>query len=319
MTLRIVDQEAWSPRARPASRRCSHGLGELRAVVLLAGAVRPSRLIKASGRSVLDLPVGASRTVLDCWREQLLTLAETLEIDELPVRVMVSQGSGLDAKTERFGRVSLTIEQDPSSFRGTAGLLSDVARGYDDDEQVLVSHAGQLLFEPLTRLAFGLAEAKADVAIASEAKGTPSGMILVRCGALRGINGVGFVDFNEQALPELAKDHRVKVREFETATSRSARTLSGYIGALRAYHRRAAGRQEVLSPFTEDWRPAFGIVEPGGDVAADAVLHDSVVLRGAKVGPGAVLVRSVICAGSVVAGGQRVVDQVIGHDRPMKP
>lgn len=319
MTLRIADQEVWSTRARPATRPCSHGLGDLRAVVLLAGAVRPSRLIKASGRSVLDLPVGASRTVLDCWREQLLTLAETLQIDHLPVRVMVSQGSGLETKTERYGRVELTIEQDPSSFRGTAGLLSDVARGYDDDEQLLISHAGQLLFEPLTKLSFGLADLRADIAIAAEAQGAPSGMVLLRCGAVRGINSVGFVDFNEQALPELAKDHKIKVKTFGSATSRSARTLAGYIGALRAYHRRAAGRQEALGPFTEDWRPTFGIVESGGDVAGDAVLHDSVVLRGARVEAGAVLVRSVVCPGAVIPAGHRVVDQVVASDRPMKP
>lgn len=316
MTLRIVDHEVWSPRPRRGDRSPAQGLRDLRAVVLLAGAVRPGRLQKLSGRSTLEMPVGASRSVMDCWREQLLTLAETLGIDYLPVRVLTSRSCGAEPKTERFGRVELTIEQDPSAFRGTAGLLSDLSRHYDDSDQLLVTNAGQLLFEPLTRIASGLDAVDGDIAIAVESHGVPSGMMLLRCGAMRGINPVGFVDFNEQALPELAKDHRVKVARFAAAPSRSVRTLDGYVGALRAYHRAASGRKEAIGPFSEDWRPTFGIVEPGASVAPDVVLHDSVVMRGARIEPGVVLVRSVVCEGAVVATGRRIVDEVVGSDRP---
>jgi len=316
MTLRIVDHEVWSPRPRRAAVGQGHDLPDLRAVVLLAGAVRPGKLLKQSGRSVLDLPVGANRLVMDCWREQWLTLAETLGVDLLSVRVLTSKGSCLEPKVERYGRVEITIEQESKSVRGTAGLLSDVARDYDDEDQLLVSHAGQLLFEPLTRLARGLAATRSDVAIAVEQQGLPSGMMLVRCGALRGICPVGYVDFNEQAMPELAKDHRVRAARFESATSMSVRTLDGYVGALRAYHHRAGGRSDPDSAYAEDWRPTFGIAEPGSSVASDAVLHDAVALRGARVESGAVLVRSVVCAGAVVPAGAHVVDQVVGGDRP---
>ncbi|MFI4860272.1 MAG: hypothetical protein ACIAXF_06275 [Phycisphaerales bacterium JB063] len=317
MTLRIVEQDVWSPRPSSQGRADASGLPDLRAVVMLAGAVRPGKLRRWSGRSALELPVGAQRTVMDCWREQLLALAETLGIDHLLVRVMMSGDCGLKPKTERFGPLEIKIEQDPSAFRGTAGLISDISRQYDDSDQVLVSHAGQLLFEPLTTIARGLAKPEGDVTIAVEPEGVPSGLMLVRCGAMRGINPVGFVDLNEQALPELAKDHRVKVARFANPPTRSVRTLSGYIAALRAYHRRASGRKDALGPFAEDWRPTFGITEPGAKVASDVVLHDSVVLKGARVEPGAVLVRSVICNGAVVASGRHVVDQVVGLDRPM--
>ena len=143
-------------------------------------------------------------------------------------------------------------------------------------------------------------------------------MILLRCGAVRAVNPVGFVDFNEQALPELAKSHRVKIKTFGAAISRSIRTRGGYLSALRAYHRRAGGRHEAVGPFAEDWRSTFGIVEPGGEVAEDVIVHDSVVMSGARVGPGAVLVRTVVCPGAVVAAGSRMVDQVVGTERPMK-
>ena len=317
MTLRIVDHEVWSPRPRRATTGPDHNLSDLRAVVLLAGAVRPGKMLKQSGRSVLDLPVGANRLVMDCWREQWLTFAETLGIDLLSVRVLTSQGSCLEPKIERYGRVEITIEQESKSVRGTAGLVSDVARDYEDSDQILVSHAGQLLFEPLTRLARGLAATNSDVAIAVEQQGLPSGMMLVRCGAMRGICPVGYVDFNEQALPELAKDHRVRAARFESATSMSVRTLAGYIGALRAYHRRASGGTDAKDgAFAEGWRPTFGIAEPGSSVASGAVLHDAVALRGSRVESGAVLVRSVVCAGAVVPAGAHVVDQVVGTDRP---
>lgn len=317
MTLRIADQETWSPRPKRAGPQQGQGLSDLRAVVLLAGAVRPGKLRKLSGRTALELPVGASRSVMDCWREQLLTLTETLGLEHLPVRVITSQGCGLEPKTQRFGRIEITVEQDPSAFRGTAGLLSDACRQYEDDDLLLVSHAGQLLFQPLVRVAMGLAAAAGDVTIAVEEAGIPSGMTLLRCGAMRGINPVGFVDLNEQALPELAKDHRVKVARFATAPSRPVRTLDGYISALRAYHRTASGKKDSPGPFSEDWRPTFGIAEPGATVARDAVLHDSVVLRGARVEAGAVLVRSVVCDGAVIPAGRRVVDQVIGPDHPL--
>ena len=316
MTLRIAEHGVDEGRAGVPVRR---PLSDLRAVVLLAGEVRANTLRKLTGRSSPSLPVGASRTVLDCWREQLITLAETLGIEQLPVRVLISKGSGLTEQTERFGPVLMSIEQDPSPLRGTAGLLSDIARAYDDDDQLLVAPAGQILFEPLIRIAMDLYAAGGDFTLGTDPNGVPSGLMLFRSGAMRGVNPIGFCDLNEQALPELAATHRVHVARFASPVAMSVRTLSGYVGALQAFHHRASGRCEVGQPFEEQWRSTFGIVEPGAWVGSNVVVHDSVVLAGARIDSGAVLVRSVVCPGAVVPSGKHIVDQVVAGTKPPTP
>jgi len=308
MNWRLAELETEQQRKQAAIVR---PLSKLKAVVLLAGDVRKNTLRKLTGRASPSLPVGASRTVLDCWREQLITLAETLGIPQLPVRVLISRNSGLTPRTERFGPVLMSIEYDPSSFRGTAGLLSDVARAYDDDDQLLVTSAGQILFEPLIRIAMDLYNAGGDFTLGIDPSGVPSGMMLYRCGCMRSINPVGFCDLNEQALPELSREHEVRVARFAAPAGMSVRTLQSYLSALRTFHRHASGRTEIDQPYEEQWRPTFGIIEPGAKVGRNVIVHDSVILAGARIEPGAVLVRSVICPDALVTREDHVVDQVV--------
>lgn len=289
----------------------SQPLSGMKAVVLLAGDVRTNTLRKLTGRASPSMPVGANRTVLDCWREQLITLAETLGIDQLPVRVLITRNSGLTPRTERFGPVLMSIEYDPSPLRGTAGLLSDIARAYGDGDQLLVTSAGQILFEPLIRIAMDLHAAGGDFTLGVDPSGVPSGMMLFTCGCMRDISPVGFCDLNEQALPQMSKHHKVRVAKFAGPVAMSVRTLPSYLGALRAYHRQASGGSDREQPYEERWRHSFGIIEPGASVGSDVVLHDSVVLKGAKVESGAVLVRSVVCPGTTVARNAHLVDKVV--------
>ncbi|MBB6430459.1 hypothetical protein [Algisphaera agarilytica] len=311
MLFRITDQSTIQTGRHPGLGRLGHQLSDLRAVVLLAGSVRANQLRKATGRSALEMPVGSNRSVLDCWREQLVTMAEQLGIANLPVRVMVDQASGMTPGVTQHGPVQLSIEIDPGEFRGTGGLLSDIAREYRDDDLILVTHASQLLFEPLAELSGAMAEVHADVSMICSANGTPSGLMLMRCGCLRDINPVGFVDLNEQALPSIAESHDVRVVRYDQPTSRSLRTLPAYLETLREYHRRQAGPNDN-SPHREDWEKTFGIVEPGARVHETAIIHDSVILSGARVEAHAVLVRSVVCPGVLVARDQSEVDCVVG-------
>ncbi|MEO1237258.1 MAG: hypothetical protein AAFX76_10770 [Planctomycetota bacterium] len=310
MLFKIADQRVIQTGANGLAR-LGHQLSDLRAVVLLAGSVRVNQLRKATGRSALEMPVSENRSVLDCWREQLVTLAEQIGIERLPVRVMVDRASGMRPGVTKHGPVELSIEMDPSEFRGTGGLLSDLAKAYRDDDLILVTHASQLLFEPLAEIAGGMAEASADVAMVCDASGVPSGLMLMRCGCLREINPVGFVDLNEQALPSIAQDHDVRVVRYHQPTARSLRTLSTYLETLREFHHRQNGHQ-ANGRVREDWEKTFGIVERGAQVHERAVIHDSVVLAGAQVGADAVLVRSVVCPDVVVGPGRSEVDRVVG-------
>ncbi len=284
-------------------------LARLRAVVLLAGTVRANHLRKVTQRPALQMPVSQGQTVFDCWREQLTTMAERLGVPGLPVRVMVDQASGVDAVSRFQGRLELTVEPDPLDFRGTGGLLSDIAREYDDDDLLLVGHASQLLFEPLMTLTAAIASSSRDVSMICSRDGTPSGLILLRCGCLRNINQVGYIDLNEQAMPVIASDHDVRIVRYERPVACSLRTLRGYMHALRRFH---CEHQAVNRGAPHDWESAFSLVEPGAQVHESAVMHDSVVLEGGRVEPGAVVVRSVVCAGGVAPAGQVISDTVVG-------
>ena len=313
MLFRIPDPAVKPTIPQASLARLSQRLSGLRAVVLLAGSVRANQLRKATGRSALQMPVTDNRSVLDCWREQLVAMAEQLGLTNLPVRVMVDQSNHLTPGVKRYGPIQLSIENDPSEFRGTGGLLSDLAREYRDDDLILVTHASQLLFEPLAELAGAMAEVQTDVSMTCSEEGTPSGLMLIRCGCLRNINPVGFVDLNEQALPAIAKQYDVRVVRYDQPISRSLRTLSGYLATLAEYHRLHEGpyaRQQ--GRMREDWERSFGIIERGAMVHESAIVHDSVVLAGARVEANAVLVRSVVCPNVWIARGRSEVDRVVG-------
>ena len=155
-----------------------------------------------------------------------------------------------------------------------------------------------------------LASRRAEVSILDHGDGTPSGLMLIRCGSLREIAKVGFVDLKEQALPAIAKRHRVEV-ERRPACLMTVRTARDYLTALRYDHKRQQGEAIEQHAFAEDWQAEFSVVEKDANVGAGARLFDSVVLAGGEVGAGAVLVRSVVCPGASVRANQRIVDEVV--------
>lgn len=282
-------------------------LGPVRAVVLLAGSVRATNLRKATDRFVMDLPINAQKTVLDCWHEQLDDLAFELGLDHLPARVMVNRSS--NPNTDRPTQARVQIEQDPGAFRGTGGLVSDIAKEYGDDDYLILANAAQLLLTPLPRLVEAMAEKHADVTLLCDKDYRPNGMTLIRCGALRGIASVGFVDLNEQALPAIAEKHCVKACRYEQPASMPIRSRQNYLDAVRTYHKRTHNNYQ-LSDHTpdEDWKPTFGIIEPGAKVDPSAVIHDSVVLAGGQVQANAVLVRAIVGPRGRVAEGESAVE-----------
>ena len=285
-------------------------LRKIRGLILLAGSVRPSDLQMALGRSVLDLPVRAGYSLLDFWRAEACELFPLVESRPLSIRVILDRSSIAPALPEGSGQTIVAVERDPIEYRGTGGVLRDLAVGYGQDDYVLVATAAQLLEKPLAAMATALASVDADIALIAHTDHTPSGLMLVRCGCLRRIVAKGFIDMKEQALP----------RWPSTTTCGLCRTLSlrvfrfagrhQYIGALRRHHHRLAGGS-TNDPFQENWKATFSIVENPDDVRPGTRIHDSVVLRGAHVDEGAVVIGSVVCPGAIVRRGQMIVDQVV--------
>ena len=285
----------------------------LAAVVVLAGSVRANHLRKSTGRNPLEMPVAAHRTVMDCWEAGMIDVAQQVRLERqpLPVRVMIDGGLHQPTDPTRVGSLEINIEQDPSAFRGTGGLLHDLARSYRDEAFLLVLHGSQLPMAPLDDLLTQQVNLDDDVTLICQSDGTPSGVMLVRCGVLREISPVGYVDLNEQALPRIAEQASVRVLRTPQPVTRSIRTLAGYLEALRVFHRRESGRLVDSDPMSEDWQPTFQIAESGAVIHETAVIHDSVVLAGARVDANAVVVRSVVGPGAVVPRGRSVVDMVV--------
>jgi mannose-1-phosphate guanylyltransferase len=308
----VVNLQAWSGGGA-AKAGGSESLRKLKVVVLLAGTVRAPAFVRAIGRWVLGLPLEDHKTVLDQWREQAGALAAAVGNLDFEVRVMVDRAMPLpqaDEARERGPRVR--FEYDPGELRGTGGLLSDVACSYENDALMLVCNAAQVMIEPMDQLALELAALGGELGLVGHEDGTPSGMMLMRCGSLREVAKVGFVDLKEQALPTIAKRHRVKVLRRDKATGLPIRTREDYVEMLLAYHRHKSAAGVDGGAFVEDWEPTFSLVESGAQVAASARVHDSVVLAGGRVEADATLVRSVVGPGGVAPRRSMNVDQVIG-------
>jgi exopolysaccharide biosynthesis WecB/TagA/CpsF family protein len=288
-------------------------LKRLKAVVLLGGSVRPSKLTSAIHRSILDLPLEDGQSILTHWREQTRELKRLIgdAVDHLSLRVMVDRLAPRPKCPPPCDDVTVLVERDLSPYRGTGGLLRDLATQYGDDDFLLVANAAQALLTPLPELAVSLAEMSSDVSLICYTDGRPCGLILVRCGALRQIAASGYVDMKEQALPQIAKSYNV-THLYQTRTSGlPVRNLEEYIAALQKRHRLSLGTPLPVDPFAEDRRPTFAIVEQGARIERGARVLDSVVLKGAVVEAGALVVRSIVCPGGTLVGGETALDSLV--------
>jgi hypothetical protein len=293
----------------------------LTSVILLGGSVRSSRFHTAIARWALDLPCAPGQSLLEAWSSGVSALSSAWG-RPIPLRVLADHGPESAApstipKIGTNGHPVLTIDKDPIELRGTGGVLRDISGHYPPDSFILVANAAQVLLRPLPELANSLDALHADVAVLAHADGTPTTLMLVRCGALAALPAIGFLDMKEQALPQLAARCPVQVVSSPVQVALGVRTAKSYLRALRAYHLNRSGTAAAHPG--ETWRSAFQIVEDGATVDRGARLHDSVVLTGARVEKDAIVVRSVVCPGGVVRRGETVVDQLVLADGERAP
>lgn len=281
----------------------------LRAVILLGGTVRASDFGSAIKRSLLDLPIGGGATLLGYWAWEVSGLCWRLGLTNLPIRVVIGRNCAAPQKSAAAPGVQLSIERDPMEFRGTGGVLRDLAQEYQDEDLLLVATANQLCTEPLPLLAERLWSGAGDVRLLSGPHQEPAGLLMLRCGCLRDIATSGFVDLKEQALPEIAARHSVRVINAGESAGQSIRRWQDYLAALRLRHQ-PPGEQNA-SAFDEDWQPRFSVIEEGAIVDPSAGVHDSVVLAGGRVEGKASIVRSLVGPGAVVRRGEVVVGKLI--------
>ena len=307
-------QESSTPNT--AKMRVDSRRGRLQAFVLLGGTLRPTPFFTAINRSILDMPIQDGRRLLSNWQHQTSELAKLEGLDQLAMRVLVDHDSHLPAAAQPNGGCSVSIERDAARYRGTGGLLRDLAESYDDQDFLLVANGAQLLTQPLVDLVRQLHDTEADVSFVAHQDGTPSSLMLVRCETLRAISRTGYVDMKEQALPMIARQFQVTHVDQARSTSLSLRSHRDYLAALRWLHfQRSFQSSGDGRPQPESQRDQsisrFSIVEHGAIVHSTACLQDCVVLRGARIEAGAVAVRSVFCAGSVLRADDTAVDELV--------
>ena len=282
----------------PALTAGTEVIERVQAVILLGGSLLRGPLSTATGRSLLDLPVVPGRSIFDCWRDNLKSLASSYNIDSLTARLIIDRRA-LEPKLPLCGgEVNLSVEHDPHEYRGTAGILRDIAIDYDDEDYIVVASAAQILLEPVEKLVCELAAEANDISLVAHDDGTPCGLMLIRCGCLREIPAIGYIDLKEQALPELAKHYGVRVVRRIRASGLPIRTLEDYIEALRVYRRLRAENGGHRAE--EDCYSLFEVVEDGAFVNPGSRLHDSVVLRSGRVEGESVLFRSIVGPQGVV-------------------
>ena len=270
----------------------------IQAVILLGGSLSRNPLSTATDRSLLDLPVASGRSIFDCWRDDLKSFASSYSIDSLTARLIINRRASEPKLPLCEGAVYLSVEYDPHEYRGTAGILRDIAIDYDDEDYIVVASAAQILLEPVEKLVCELAAKANDISLIAHDDGTPCGLMLIRCGCLHEIPAIGYIDLKEQALPELAKHYRVRVVRHIRASGLPIRTLEDYIEALRVYRRLRAGNGDHRAD--EDCYSLFEVVEDGAFVNPGSRLHDSVVLRGGRVEGESVLFRSIVGPNAIV-------------------
>ncbi|MFZ9881481.1 MAG: hypothetical protein ACO3QC_08785 [Phycisphaerales bacterium] len=138
------------------------------------------------------------------------------------------------------------------------------------------------------------------------------GLMLLDKALLGSVSALGFVDLKEQLLPSLAAaGARISSVELPYPVQ-TLRTLASYLAYLRA----AVPEPVIESGAALD--PAArvagcSIVCSGARIGPEAVVIDSVIMRGAEVGAGAVVARSVVGPESIVSRSRLVSDDIVSR------
>ncbi|MEO1008377.1 MAG: hypothetical protein AAFX79_07405 [Planctomycetota bacterium] len=260
----------------------------VRQIVLLAGAVRPTTLMRAIGRSVLDLPLHDGRTVGQRWLDDVAEFAVAAgSADDgggpsgrPPVRILIDRDSPPPRSTAAGG---VDVRADDVEFLGTGGVLQRAAQGCTG--RMLIATGGSVLLRSLASIAHELDRANAEVALLAERDGGPTGIMLVECRVLAELRLVGYADFKEQCLPMIAERHAVRVVHSRERAALNIRDTERYLRCLR--HLAGDG---------------FAVVEEGASMDPTARLHEAVALRGSRVEARAIVARSVLGRGGVGRG-----------------
>lgn len=269
------------------------------ACIMLAGGLRPSPIVQATGRSVLDLWIGRSETVLGRWI-RLLDELRTAQGRRFPTRAI--HDAVLPPPWPLVPQpADLRFELEPAPLRGPAGILRDVCLRYPDDAVILVVEAARAFTGSLAVLAERHVASCADITVAANADGSPAGIYFIRRSTLGVVPAIGFMDLKEQWLGRAqASGSWVRVERLTESTSHQLRTP-----------------RQVLEAARSMWGSStrgFSLICERAQIMPGAVVRDSVVMPGAVIESDATVNRSLICPKTRVQAGSDIADAVITAD-----
>jgi glycosyltransferase involved in cell wall biosynthesis len=271
-------------------------LPNLTSCIVLAGGLRMPPLADEAQRHVLDLWLTPDETVLDRWLARTRAI-ETATGRPLPVRVVHSPGH---FTADGGGHENVRIEHEPRPLRGPAGVLHDVCRTAPPDAHVLVVEAARFAEVSLVDALREHAERRADVTVVVNADETFAGAYVIRCGALREVPDIGFVDLREQWLGRMTQaGAEIIVHRLPGAGLLPLRTRRQFLHA-------ACIAGDTKPALADDLEPRCAVLPEGASVGA------TVVCPGAMIGPGATVIDSILMPGAVVHANALVVRSLVG-------
>jgi hypothetical protein len=290
-------------RARPSIG------ADISGVVLLGGTLRAQDFHRALGRPVVSLPIDDDETVWGRWTRCASAL--TSHNDRAPIRLDLLVGSAADAPELDTGeRVLPGAFVDRNDVRGSAGVLRDHVEHIGASGYVVIANANQVVMGDFAALVRDMARVATDLAVMPSADGSGGFLMIARAQCLLGISSRGFIDLKEQALPALARQYDVRVVTAPPGGGpTSVRSHGDYLRLLARLHAAPAG--EAPASLEDRFALRFRVVEQGAAVAPDAVVQNSVVLRGGSVGAGAVAAWCVVPKGPGVPPGATVRNRLV--------
>ena len=285
---------------------------DLAACIMLVGGLRPSPLVEAVGRSVLDLWLTPAKTVLDCWIDRI---AEATGGASAPIRVV--HDAILPPPWPRaVPGDRLIIEQEPKSLRGPAGVIRDLCEVYSPDDHVLVMEAARYPGVSLAPLLREHARSRADITVGSCSDESPAGIYVIRCGTLDLVPSVGFTDLKEQWLRRaIGAGLRARVHRLAGCGTLPLRTRSQFLTAARFANHVSRSTTDTTALggglITAGRSTGLRVICAGSIIGPGATIVDSIVMPGAIVGPKSIVVRSLLCPDSRIQAGADIADAVV--------
>jgi hypothetical protein len=309
------------PPSQPEMPQVSQQFG----AILLAGAVYPSPLRRSLDVPVLCLPVREREALLDLW---LRTFFETGRCRQLTIAVssiadarQIEQHLDLNPWTHAIRQsLPVSVSVDQEQCRGSGGALLEHSQtlSIGESEFVLVAEASSIPPIGLQRLLTQWDENTAGI-VGGTSAFEPAGVYAFCREAISMIPDVKYVDLKEQVLPRLYQDGMAIRSTIVGDRVLSLRTRGQYLGAVRFLAARpgdehAKGRSVAGANVASSAR-LFGtcLIGEGATIEDGVILHESIVLPGAKCGTGSVIAGSIIGHRAEVPPRSMVKDQVIAQ------